>query len=171
MKFFIGFILTCCLVLCNSETLLAQEIACQKLFISAQNDPAKQEFYNHCANIANRNNTQEAYFGVATAMYAELVSNPAEKLSYFSRGKDILETAIAKDYWNEELRFLRYSVQDKAPWMLHYHDKLEEDSYYIYQSLSTGKMNKTKAFWKIVIQFMIQSENISDDLKSKYSQL
>jgi hypothetical protein len=171
MKFFIGFILTFCFFLCNSATLLAQEIACQKLFISAQNNPAKQEFYNYCANIPTRNNTQEAYFGVATAMYAQLVSNPAEKLSYFSRGKDKLETAIAKDYWNEELRFLRYSVQDKAPWMLHYHDNMEEDSYYIYQSLSTGKMNKTKAFWKIVIQFMIQSENISADLKSKYSQL
>lgn len=149
----------------------AQEIQCQKLFISAQNEPAKQEFYNYCANLSNRNNTQQAYFGVATAMYAELVSNPADKLSYFSRGKDMLEKAIANDYWNEELRFLRYSVQDKAPWMLQYHDKLDEDSYYIYQSLSTGKLNKTKAFWKIVIQFMIQSENISDDLKSKYSQL
>lgn len=152
-------------------TTSAQEIQCQKLFISAQNEPAKQEFYNYCANLSNRNNTQQAYFGVATAMYAELVSNPADKLGYFSRGKDMLEKAIANDYWNEELRFLRYSVQDKAPWMLQYHDKLDEDSYYIYQSLSTGKLNKTKAFWKIVIQFMIQSENISDDLKSKYSQL
>jgi hypothetical protein len=149
----------------------AQEIQCQKLFISAQNEPAKQEFYNYCANLSNRNNTQQAYFGVATAMYAELVSNPADKLGYFSRGKDMLEKAIANDYWNEELRFLRYSVQDKAPWMLQYHDKLDEDAYYIYQSLSTGKLNKTKAFWKIVIQFMIQSKNISDDLKSKYSQL
>jgi hypothetical protein len=149
----------------------AQEIQCQKLFISAQNEPAKQEFYNYCANISNRNNTQQAYFGVATAMYAELVSNPADKLSYFSNGKEMLEKAIANDYWNEELRFLRYSVQDKAPWMLQYHDKLEEDSYYIYLSLSTGKLNKSKAFWKIVIQFMIQSKNLSDDLRSKYSHL
>jgi hypothetical protein len=161
-------------VLCIFSAVLSasgQEIQCQKLFISAQNEPAKQEFYNYCANLSIRNNTQQAYFGVATAMYAELVSNPADKLGYFSRGKDMLEKAIANDYWNEELRFLRYSVQDKAPWMLQYHDKLDEDSYYIYQSLSTGKLNKTKAFWKIVIQFMIQSENISDDLKSKYSQL
>jgi hypothetical protein len=158
-------------ILSVAISISAQEIQCQKLFISAQNEPAKQEFYNYCANLSNRNNTQQAYFGVATAMYAELVSNPADKLGYFSRGKDMLEKAIANDYWNEELRFLRYSVQDKAPWMLQYHDKLDEDSYYIYQSLSTGKLNKTKAFWKIVIQFMIQSENISDDLKSKYSQL
>ncbi len=159
------------LLLSASLSCFAQEIQCQKLFISAQNEPAKQEFYNYCANLSNRNNTQQAYFGVATAMYAELVSNPADKLSYFSKGKELLEKAIANDYWNEELRFLRYSVQDKAPWMLQYHDKLEEDSYYIYQSLSTGKMNKTKAFWKIVIQFMVQSKNISDDLRSKYSQL
>lgn len=164
-----SFILIC--ILSAALPSSAQEIQCQKLFISAQNEPAKQEFYNYCANLSNRNNTQQAYFGVATAMYAELVSNPADKLGYFSRGKDMLEKAIANDYWNEELRFLRYSVQDKAPWMLQYHDKLDEDSYYIYQSLSTGKLNKTKAFWKIVIQFMIQSENISDDLKSKYSQL
>jgi hypothetical protein len=171
MNFSVGKILALAIFMCNSFSTFAQEIQCQKLFIAAQNEPAKQDFYNYCANLSNRNNTQQAYFGVATAMYAELVSNPAEKLGYFSRGKDLLETAIANDYWNEELRFLRYSVQDKAPWMLHYHDKLEEDSYYIYQSLSTGKMNKTKAFWKIVIQFMVNSENISDDLKSKYSRL
>jgi hypothetical protein len=158
-------------LLIYTPLVFGQEIQCQKLFISAQNEPAKKEFYNYCASLQNRNNTQQAYLGVATAMYAELVSNPAEKLSYFSKGKDLLEKAIANDYWNEELRFLRYSVQDKAPWMLQYHDKLAEDSYYIYQSLSTGKINKTKAFWKIVIQFMIQSENISADLKSKYSQL
>jgi hypothetical protein len=158
-------------LLAFSLTSIAQEVQCQRLFISAQTEPAKQEFYNYCANLSNRNNTQQAYFGVATAMYAELVSNPADKLSYFSRGKDLLEKAIANDYWNEELRFLRYTVQDKAPWMLQYHDKLSEDSYYIYQSLSTGKLNKTKAYWKIVIQFMVQSTNISTDLKSKYSQL
>lgn len=150
---------------------LGQEIQCQKLFISARNEPAMKEFYDYCAGLQNRNNTQEAYLGVATAMQAELVSNPAEKLSYFSKGKALLEKAIANDYWNEELRFLRYSVQDKAPWMLQYHDKIAEDSYYIYQSLSSGKLNKTKAYWKIVIQFMVQSENISADLKTKYSQL
>ena len=75
----------------------AQEIQCQKLFISAQNEPAKQEFYNYCANISNRNNTQQAYFGVATAMYAELVSNPADKLSYFSNGKEMLENFIQEN--------------------------------------------------------------------------
>ncbi len=171
MKNRLGKILTLFVFLSSSLHAFAQEIQCQKLFISAQNEPAKQEFYNYCANISNRNNTQQAYFGVATAMYAELVSNPAEKLNYFSKGKELLEKSIANDYWNEELRFLRYSVQDKAPWMLQYHDKLEEDSYYIYLSLSTGKINKSKAFWKIVIQFMVQSQHISDDLRSKYSQL
>ena len=171
MKLFIRFIMIVFFLAGNSTLSFAQEIACQKLFISAQNESAKKEFYNHCANLTNRNNTQEAYFGVATAMYAELVSNPADQLSYFCQGKDKIEKAIANDYWNEELRFLRYSVQDKAPWMLQYHDKLEEDSYYIYLSLASGKINKTKAFWKIVVQFMIQSGNISDDLKSKYNQL
>lgn len=171
MKNRLGKILTLFVFLSSRLHAFAQEIQCQKLFISAQNEPAKQEFYNYCANISNRNNTQQAYFGVATAMYAELVSNPAEKLNYFSKGKELLEKSIANDYWNEELRFLRYSVQDKAPWMLQYHDKLEEDSYYIYLSLSTGKINKSKAFWKIVIQFMVQSQHISDDLRSKYSQL
>ena len=171
MKLMVGKTFGVILFLCICQTTFGQEIQCQKLFIAAQNEPAKQEFYNYCANLSNRNNTQQAYFGVATAMYAELVSNPADKLNYFSNGKELIEKAIANDYWNEELRFLRYSVQDKAPWMLQYHDKLEEDSYYIYLSLSTGKINKSKAFWKIVIQFMIQSKNLSDDLRSKYGQL
>ena len=98
MKLVVTRFLTLVFFLCVSFQIFAQEIQCQKLFIAAQNEPAKQEFYNYCANLSNRNNTQQAYFGVATAMYAELASNPADKLSYFSRGKDMLEKAIANHY-------------------------------------------------------------------------
>ena len=61
MKLVVGKSFAVILFLCIYQTTLGQEIQCQKLFIAAQNEPAKQEFYNYCGNLSNRNNTQQAY--------------------------------------------------------------------------------------------------------------
>lgn len=68
-----------------------------------------------------------AYFGVATMMQAEVYSNPFTKLSYFKKGKKLLEEAIAKSPDDAELRFLRYTVQVEVPGILNYNDAIDED--------------------------------------------
>ena len=51
------------------------------------------------------------YRGGATMLMAKHVINPFSKLSYFKKGKLMLENAIKADYTNVELRFLRYTIR------------------------------------------------------------
>lgn len=67
------------------------------------------------------------YRACATMMMAKYVFNPLTKLSYFSKGRSLLEKCIAADKQNIELRFLRYCVQRKAPFFLNYNSAIKED--------------------------------------------
>lgn len=66
------------------------------------------EVYNE-----NNNPLLAGYKACATMMMAKYVFNPFTKLSYFSKGKSLLEKCIKADKQNIELRFLRYTVQKK----------------------------------------------------------
>lgn len=61
-----------------------------------------------------------AYNGVANFMMAKHSSNVISKLSYFKKGKKLLEAAVAADPKNIEIRFLRYTSQDNIPAILGY---------------------------------------------------
>jgi hypothetical protein len=67
------------------------------------------------------------YRACATMMMAKYVFNPFTKLSYFSKGRTLLEKCIKADKQNIELRFLRYTVQRKAPFFLGYNSAIKED--------------------------------------------
>lgn len=67
------------------------------------------------------------YRGCATMLMAKHSVNPFSKLSYFRKGKVILEKAIKADQNNVELRFLRYTIQTNVPSFLNYNDNLEQD--------------------------------------------
>ena len=79
-------------------------------------------------------NEKNAYAATLIMKKAGLIKNPAKKLNLFREGHKKLESAIAKDRENGELRFLRLMIQEKAPAMLGYKDDLQNDSAYIRQS-------------------------------------
>lgn len=94
---------------------------------------------SNCEELLNRlascnKNTHTLYYGYkgsATMMMAQYVSNPFTKLSYFKRGKKMLEAAIATDKNNIELRFLRLAVQQKAPAFLGYKHSIDADKTFL----------------------------------------
>jgi hypothetical protein len=71
------------------------------------------------------------YKACGTMMMAKYVFNPFSKLSYFRRGKKILETVIAANSDVVELRFLRYSIQTNAPSFLGYNKHIAEDKMFL----------------------------------------
>lgn len=75
------------------------------------------------------------YLGSAKVLMAEHSFNPLQKLSYFNDGKQILEKAISVDPNNLELRFLRYSIQNNAPFFLNYNDMLEVDREFLINNM------------------------------------
>ena len=85
------------------------------------------EFYDIMIDRRMESPAAEGYFALATMMLAKVHKNPFTKLSYFNKGKNILEASIKSYPDNVELRFLRYAVQVKVPSILLYFDDMDDD--------------------------------------------
>lgn len=122
----------------------ADEKACNDLI-------KKLEVYNEksCPLLAG-------YKACATMMLAKYSFNPFTKLSNFWKGKTLLEKSIAADKQNIELRFLRYTIQKKAPLFLQYRSSLKEDELIVTKALP--KLND--ASLKIMIVEFLKQEGI-----------
>ena len=70
---------------------------------------------------------KEAFEGTLLMKKAGLVVNPKTKLSLFKLGHKELEMELTRDSMNAEFHFLRLVIQEHAPGLVHYHDKLQED--------------------------------------------
>jgi hypothetical protein len=76
---------------------------------------------------------KDAFEGVLLMKKADLIENKKEKLNLFKSGKTKLEAVIAKDTLNAEFRFFRLQIQEHAPKVVKYRDKLESDKAFISQ--------------------------------------
>jgi hypothetical protein len=74
---------------------------------------------------------KQAFEGTLLMKKAGLVSNPKSKLSLFKLGHNDLETELKRDSRNAEFHFLRLITQEHVPGVVHYRDKLQEDSLFI----------------------------------------
>jgi hypothetical protein len=109
------------------------------------NAAAAQTFYQATRNI----NEQSAaillgYKAIAEMLMCPHLRNPMSKLAYFNRGKKYLATAIAKEQYNAELRFMRFCTQISTPAILGYKDDLANDKTFLLQYLTTQSKLATK---------------------------
>jgi len=95
------------------------------------------------------------YRASATMLMAKHLYNPFSKLSYFRKGKLMLEKAIQFDQKNVELRFLRYTIQTNVPSFLNYYANKENDRLFLVQSLA--KLNDQKL--KNIISSYLKTNN------------
>lgn len=104
------------------------------------------------------------YKACATMMMANYVSNPYSKLSNFREGKNLLEKCIKTDSENIELRFLRFSVQSKAPSFLGYNSSIKSDKKYLINSIQSISDADLK---ERIISFLKNSEHLTPGEKLK----
>lgn len=102
------------------------------------------------------------YKASGTMMMAKHAFNPFTKLSYFNRGKRMLEKAIEADEKNIELRFLRFAAQTHIPSFLGYHDRIATDKVFLLKSLP---LLTDKALKEIVVSYLKKSDYLSDNEK------
>jgi hypothetical protein len=137
------------------------------LYFAARGEEGIKANYNVLNNAEESNAVITAYKGVAIAMYAEVVKEVSSKFDYFNRGKALIEKAIQKDFYNPEIRFLRYSVQAEVPWVVGYSSNLEEDAKIILNALKQNKIDRSSTFWKKAILFMLNSDELSSELENE----
>lgn len=104
------------------------------------------------------------YIGCATMMMARHAFNPFSKLSYFKKGKAILEDAIREDEKNFELRFLRFTAQTNMPSFLGYNESIEKDKKFILNSFSKIKDESLEQY---VLPALKQSKDLTKTEKEK----
>ncbi|HLT06627.1 MAG TPA: hypothetical protein VK014_03820 [Cyclobacteriaceae bacterium] len=104
------------------------------------------------------------YKGSVTMMMAQHVSNPFNKLSYFHKGKNMLDEAIQADNSNTELRFLRFAAQTNAPAMLGYRGNVEVDKKLILEALPTIDDASLK---RLIVDYLVNSEFLNTEEKDK----
>ena len=102
------------------------------------------------------------YKGSATMIMAQHASNPFLKLSYFHRGKSMLQNAIDGDQENMELRFLRFAAQTNAPAMLGYRGEIQEDKRLI---LDVLPKSEDLSLNKLIIEYLKNSEYLDKEEK------
>ena len=96
--------------------------------------------------------TAEGYFALATMLQAKRYGNPFTKLSFFNKGKKILEHVIEKNPDNAELRFLRFAVQTEVPAILLYYGDIADDQAILdsyAQSNNDGLARRIKRYYRL----------------------
>jgi len=138
------------------------------LFFSASNDEGIKKFYSSASSIEESSGlTLNAYKATATAMYAGIALGVSKKIAYFNEGKVLLEKSVNGDWYNAEIRFLRFSVQSEIPLILGYSGNLKEDADIIIQTLEKNSFDWKISFWQKAINFMIDSGELSSDQSQK----
>jgi hypothetical protein len=132
-------------------------------------DEGKRNFYTESQNYALQTPTDKAYKGVAIAMYASIAGSVADKFSIFSEGKNYIEQAVAADWYNPEIRFLRFSVQAEVPFIVGYSSNLKDDAYVVIDALEKRTIDPSAYFWSSAIRFMLNSGELSGDQYNRLS--
>jgi hypothetical protein len=108
------------------------------------------------------------YQGAISMVMAKYDGNPLSKLSYFKKGKDLLENALKKAPQNLELHFVRFGIQENLPSILMYNENLYDDKNFVIKHLE--EVNQPK-FKQSIIAFLLKSENVSEAEKVELRKL
>lgn len=122
------------------------------------------KLYKRISNSTDSDNIIIAYKGAITASMANFSTDKKEKLNLFNSGKKLLEQSIAKDSSNIETRFLRFTIQSKAPKALGYNKNLKSDKAFILKNYA-GLNNL--ALKRMITSFAQQSNVLTETEKQK----
>jgi hypothetical protein len=108
---------------------------------------------------------RRGYKGMAFLIQASHGINPARKLGSFNQGKEILNRAISDDPLNIELRYLRFTVQDNAPFFLGYSGQLSEDRTQLLSYLADSDKRKSDPdLTRRIAEYFREEGDIQGDL-------
>ncbi len=119
-----------------------------------------------------RDAVMTAYYGASSAAAPQCILNPASKISYFRRGKQLLAKAVEQQPENFEIRFLRFATQTMTPDFLGYNQHIAEDKAFLLKNLSKGRqLQENKKIFDIMLKFMLDSKYLTPAEKRSISML
>lgn len=104
----------------------------------------------------------KAYYGAASAAAPACLGNPAKKIAYFRKGKQLLADAVRLQPDNFEIRFLRFATQSKTPSFLGYDQHIGEDKRFLLANLDNGRKTvSNERIFGMILNFMATSEHLN----------
>lgn len=118
--------------------------------------------------LETKNVVLSAYKSVARLIYVKHYEFPWTKYFIFKKETQRLDSLITKNFHYPELRFLRFAIQDRAPFFLNYNNYLKEDK----ELLESCFNDMSQSLKSLVSRYFISSEwdfvaSDSVDLKCK----
>ncbi|MBJ2173084.1 hypothetical protein JBL43_02465 [Aureibaculum sp. A20] len=109
----------------------------RELYIkSANSKEVAKDFYQKLESVKVTDEaTLVGYKAASLTIKAKFESKIKDKKEYFKKGAAMLETVIANNTNNIELRLIRLSVQENSPKILKYKTNIDEDKTFIYSQL------------------------------------
>ena len=142
----------------------------RKVYSESMKDKATCEAaYNKISQTKDSDNSLlVGYKAAITIAMSKHLKTTKEKIAYFNKGKALLESAIARDDKNVELRFIRFTIQSNCPAALKYNKNKTADKDFIIENLAGVKNNSVKSRIK---EYFLQSKDISAEDKQKLNAL
>ncbi|WP_062055644.1 hypothetical protein [Aquimarina longa] len=97
-------------------------------------------------SLQNKGAIYKGYHGAALALKASFSWNPYKKLSFFNKGRKMIDSAILSEPDNIELRMIRISIQSNAPKIVGYYKNIDEDRNLILSKIDTVNDKELKQY-------------------------
>lgn len=137
------------------------ELARREFKKAAFNDKVTNEVYQSLVSSKIQDPLTQAYVAYFTALKARHVMSPYEKITYVRSFDQAIRKAVALAPDNFEIRFLRFSVQDKLPTYLGYSKELVVDKKMILQQIQSHKVDVPANFKKDMKAVLLNSKTLS----------
>lgn len=137
------------------------ELARKEFKKAAFNDKVNNEVYQVLVSSKVQDPLTQAYVAYFTALKARHVTSPYEKITYVRSFDKAIKKAVALAPDNFEIRFLRFSVQDKLPSYLGFSKELVVDKKIILQQIQSHKVDVPANFKKDMKAVLLNSKTLS----------
>ena len=137
------------------------ELARKEFKKAAFNDKVTNEVYQVLVSSKTQDPLTQAYVAYFTALKARHVTSPYEKITYVRSFDKAIKKAVALAPDNFEIRFLRFSVQDKLPSYLGYSKELAVDKKIIMQKIQSNRLDVPATFKKDLKAVLLNSKTLS----------
>ncbi len=124
----------------------------------------RRDFLSYFTENKPNSTLEEAYYAASVAMYSEIAQGKFNQLSFFKKGRALLDSVIAQNPNKPELRYLRFDIQEHAPAMLFYNNK-EEDVKVMLEEIESFQKIGLDSLKTRIKRVLLNSDELSEEQK------
>ena len=130
----------------------------------SQNESTATAFAFKLADVGADDKTLLAYKGASIVMVSKFKKKVSEKINTFKEGSKLIESAVASESNNIEIRLIRLSIQENVPGIVNYKKNIKEDVTFILKHFK----EQSTTLKEYIRSFVLQSKSFSTAEKQTF---